>query len=135
MEVPMDPLTASALATSAINILIPFLSKAGENISLGLGEGIGGKISELMLRKFSEDKNKKNIIDNFQNEPENIDFQKKIQQIIEKSIMEDQAFRNELMQLLKTPTIRNGDQISVNVTVSGKGKVGDISGKIIKKEK
>lgn len=135
MEVPMDPLTASALATSAINILIPFLSKAGENISLGLGEGIGGKISELMLRKFSEDKNKKNIIDNFQNEPENIDFQKKIQQIIEKSILEDQAFRNELMQLLKTPTIRNGDQISVNVTVSGKGKVGDISGKIIKKEK
>lgn len=131
----MDPLTASALATSAINILIPFLSKAGENISLGLGEGIGGKISELMLRKFSEDKNKKNIIDNFQNEPENIDFQKKIQQIIEKSILEDQAFRNELMQLLKTPTIRNGDQISVNVTVSGKGKVGDISGKIIKKEK
>ena len=130
----MDPITASALATSAINVLIPFLSKVGEKLSTGLGEGIGGKVSELILKKFGEDKNTKTIIEDIQNEPENIDFQKKTQQLIEKSILEDQAFKNELIQLLKTTTIRKGDQISVNVTVSGKGKVGDISGKIIKKE-
>ncbi len=124
----MVPATITVVAAGVMSALLPFLTKAGEKFS----EGIGEKLADLLAKKFEHQPEAKKALAKVQDVPDSPRLQGELQTQIEKALGADAEFANTLQTLLAAakPAV-GGDHIEMDVKVSGHATVSDITGKVV----
>ncbi|MBN1992949.1 MAG: hypothetical protein JW953_09600 [Anaerolineae bacterium] len=99
-------LTITALASAALVILTPYLTKAGEKVA----EKIGESVFNLVKSKFSGDKDAEDALRLYQKNP--AVFEGALTQLIEAKLKEDPDFEAQLREMVAQADADTGGSVS-----------------------
>jgi hypothetical protein len=113
----MDPATTSAVVSTVLSVLIPYLQKAGDKFAEEIGKSIPenvGKLYDAIKQRFSKKPIALETMDDLEKKPNDPDLQAALRVQLRKLLDEDAAFAEELRALLS-----QGSGISISQTGSG----------------
>jgi hypothetical protein len=119
----MDPVTITALATSATIFLTPYLVKAGEAAAEAMGEklpDVAGKVWNFIAAKLKGKPAAEEAAKDLRAKPQDEDNQAAFRKELKKALEADPAFADELKKLLEAAERETGQTI-LNL---GSGAVG-----------
>lgn len=99
-------LTLTALASAAVVILTPYLTKAGEKVA----EKIGESLFNLVKTKFSGDKEAEATLQLYESKPER--FKGALQETIAEKLANDPDFEAKLHQLVAQADKQSGGSVT-----------------------
>jgi hypothetical protein len=123
----MDPLT---LATLAVNLVAPYLAKAGEAIAKQAGETAWEKLTAVygtVKDKLAGDAYAEESLARLEAEPESAGRQAALVGVLEEKIKADSDFAETLQTLLDQARQAGAEKLTQQVTVSGRARTGNIT--------
>jgi hypothetical protein len=123
----MDPLT---IATTVVNLLIPYLSKAAESLANKAANAAWEKLEALFATvkaKLSGNPYAEETLHRVQAEPQSRSRQAALVGVLEEQIEHDTAFAETLRKLLSEAKDLGAESIVQNVSISGHARTGDVT--------
>lgn len=123
----MDPLV---LATTVVNLLIPYLSKVAEKLADKAADTAWEKLESLFTavkEKFTGDAYASETLQRAKEEPESTLRQAALVGVLEEQIKRDAEFAENLRKLLGEAQNTGAESIVQKVTISGKARTGDVT--------
>jgi hypothetical protein len=123
----MDPL---ALATAVVNLLIPYLTKAGQAVADKAAAVAWEKTKAIFAavkEKLSGDTYTEETLKRVEDEPQSQNRRAALIGVLEEQIKKDPAFADALGRLLAEAKSAGVETIQQTVTVSGQARTGDIT--------
>jgi hypothetical protein len=123
----MDPLT---IATSVVNLLIPYLSKAAESLTDKAANAAWEKLEALFAAvkaKLSGNAYAEETLKRAKEEPQSKSRQAALVGVLEEQIEHDTTFAETLRRLLSEAKDSGAESIVQNVSISGHARTGDVT--------
>lgn len=121
---------ALMIATTVVNLLVPYLSKAAESLAGKAGGAAWEKLETLFAavkKKLAGDAYAEETLKRVSAEPESKSRQAALVGILEEQIGKDSEFAGTLQKLLNEAKDSGVDSIIQKVSVSGNARTGDIT--------
>lgn len=126
-ELQVDPATITALTTTAIGVLTPYLAKAGEAAAKKGGE----EVYNLLKSRFSQDPAAQRDLEDLAQEPANLDNQAALRKQIKKQLQADPDFAAQLEKILDRTGPAKGGTVTINQQAGDNAKqIGQIFGDV-----
>ncbi len=123
----MDPLT---LATMAVNLVAPYLAKAGEAMAKQAGEAAWEKMKAIYAAvkdKLTGDAYAEQTLKRLEGNPASENRKAALVEILEEKIKDDPTFAEAIQKLLDEANKAGVETITQQVKVSGQARTGDIT--------
>jgi hypothetical protein len=123
----MDPLT---IATTVVNLLIPYLSKAAESLADKAANAAWEKLEGLyrtVKKRLTGNAYAEETLKRVSDEPQSTSRQAALVGVLEEQIEQDSAFAETLQKLIHEAKESGVETIIQKVSISGHARTGDVT--------
>jgi hypothetical protein len=119
-EIKMDPVTITAVASSVLSMLLPYIQKAGDKFAEEIGKSIPeyiGKLYDAIKRRFETKPIAIETVNELEKKPDDPDLQEAFAGQLKMFLNEDDLFAKEINDLLRL----KGQSTVINIAQTGSG--------------
>ena len=128
----MDPATLGMISSTAVTLIVNFLTKAGEDF----GKEAGGEVVDMLKSRFAKKPETRpaaqEALADLEQNPDNKDLHGQMRIQLEKLLKEDDELKNQLVKLLEKAKPANANTTIINQTAGDNAKqFGQVTGDVI----
>ena len=127
----MDPATLGMISSTAVTLIVNFLTKAGEEV----GKKAGGEVVDMLKSRFAKKPETRpaaqEALADLEQNPDNKDLHGQMRIQLEKLLKEDDELKNHLEKLLEKAKPANANTTIINQTAGDNSKqIGQVTGDV-----